>query len=115
MELRNLSDKIYQSHVLETIKPHQKDSHLKGINTREYRAADKGNRWKFKLINTIDMTLEQITTKSNFIINMERMGYGVNWEDCYKYGENSDNQYISQIRTFHQFLTPANSSDYVLY
>lgn len=55
------------------------------MNTREYRAAERGNSWKFKLISAIDMAMGASPTKANFIANMEHMGYGVKWIDHYKY------------------------------
>ena len=55
------------------------------MNTREYRAAIKGDSWKFKLMNAIDQAMEVSNTKGDFIANMERMGYGVKWIDHYKY------------------------------
>lgn len=84
-ELRRRSDEICIAHGLETLKPYQKESPVAGINTREYRAAERGNSWKFKLMNTIDMAMAASPTKAEFIANMERMGYGVKWIDHYKY------------------------------
>jgi len=84
-ELRNLSDNICRAHGLETLKPYRKDSTAKGISTREYRSAERGDSWKFKLINAIDIAIGQGGTKSDFIINMGRMGYGVKWESNHKY------------------------------
>ena len=84
-ELRRRSDEICIAHGLETLKPYQKESLVAGINTREYRAAERGNSWKFKLMNTIDMAMDASPTKADFIANMERMGYGVKWIDHYKY------------------------------
>jgi len=84
-ELRRRSDEICQSHGLEILKPYQKQSPVAGMNTREYRAAERGNSWKFKLINAIDSAMSAGQTKGDFIANMERMGYGVKWIDHYKY------------------------------
>ena len=49
-ELRQRSDEICRGHGLETLKTYQKDSPVAGMDTREYRAAEKGDSWKFKLI-----------------------------------------------------------------
>ena len=84
-QLRQRSDEICQAHGLKTLKPYQKDSQVAGMNTREYRAAERGNSWKFKLISAIDMAMEASRTKGDFIVNMERMGYGVKWIEHYKY------------------------------
>jgi len=56
-----------------------------GINTREYRAAQKGNSWKFKLMSAIDSAIKFSCSKSEFISNMARMCYGVKWENHHKY------------------------------
>lgn len=84
-QLRRRSDEICQAHGLETLKPYDKNSQVAGMNTREYRAALKGDSWKIKLINAVDMSMEASGTKGDFITNMERMGYGVKWIDHYKY------------------------------
>lgn len=57
----------------------------KGMNTREYRAAIRGYSWKFKLINAIDVAIEKSQTREEFIMQMEKQGYGVKWEPHYKY------------------------------
>ena len=84
-ELRRRSDEICQAHGMETLKPYEKNAQVAGISTREYRAADKGNSWKFKLINAIDSAMAVSATKGDFIANMERMGYAVKWEKHHKY------------------------------
>lgn len=84
-QLRKRSDEICRAHGLEILKPYEKNAQVKGMNTREYRAAEKGNSWKFKLISAVDMAMEASQTKGDFIANMERMGYGVKWIDHYKY------------------------------
>lgn len=84
-ELRQRSDEICQAHGLKTLKPYQKDTPVAGMNTREYRTAVKGNSWKFKLINAIDMAMKASKNKDDFIANMEQMGYSVKWIDHYKY------------------------------
>jgi len=84
-QLRKRSDEICQAHGLETLKPYEKNAQVRGMSTREYRAAEKGNSWKIKLISAVDMAMEASQTKGDFIANMERMGYGVKWIDHYKY------------------------------
>lgn len=84
-ELRRRSDEICRVHGFETLKPYQKELPVAGINTREYRAAERGNSWKFKLMNAIDSAMSASRTKADFIANMEQMGYSVKWIDRYKY------------------------------
>ena len=84
-QLRRRSDEICKAHGLTVLKTYQKETPVAGMNTREYRAAERGNSWKFKLISAIDMAMDASPTKADFIANMERMGYGVKWIDHYKY------------------------------
>jgi Relaxase/Mobilisation nuclease domain. len=84
-ELRECSDEICKAHGLEVLEPYEKKSKAKGMGTREYRAAAKGESWKFQLMNAIDSAMEISPTKADFITNMEQMGYGVKWMDNHKY------------------------------
>jgi len=83
-QLRVLSDKICMAHGLETLKPYEKPA-LQGVHTGEYRAAVRGNSWKFRLMSAIDQAMSRNHTKSGFIAEMEQMGYGVKWLPNYKY------------------------------
>ena len=55
------------------------------IKRNEYRVAKQGKRWKFKLMNAIDLSLAESNCKDNFIKNMNKLGYQVNWTDTRKY------------------------------
>ena len=83
-KLRILSDKICTNHGLEILKPYQKPK-LRGVHTGEYRAAIRGNSWKFRLMNAIDQAMAKSRTRAGFISEMERMGYQVKWLPDYKY------------------------------
>lgn len=83
-ELRNYSDKICQQFGIETLKPYQKPNQ-KSINTREYRAAEKGQSWKFALMAMIDRAMKYCRTIDEFKKYMKRYGYDVKWQDNYKY------------------------------
>ncbi|MDL2248348.1 relaxase/mobilization nuclease domain-containing protein [Tyzzerella sp. OttesenSCG-928-J15] len=83
-KLRKLSDSICHEYGLSVLKPYEKNQE-KGIGTREYRAALKGDSWKFKLINTIDICMKKSKDKKEFIGNMEKYGYKTNWTDNRKY------------------------------
>lgn len=83
-ELRNYSDRICQHFGIETLKPYTKPKQ-KTINTREYRAAEKGQSWKFALMATIDRAMKHCRTKDEFRKYMKRYGYDVKWHDTYKY------------------------------
>lgn len=71
-KLHSLSDGICLEHGLSVLEPYKKDG--ANISSREYRAAAKGDSWKFKLMSDID-----------FIREMQRLGYKVTWTDERKY------------------------------
>ncbi len=83
-ELRNYSDKICQQFGVEVLKPYTKPKQ-KSMNTREYRAAEKGQSWKFALMAMIDQAMKYCRTKDEFKKYMKRYGYDVKWQDRYKY------------------------------
>lgn len=55
------------------------------IKRNEYRVAEQGKSWKFKLINAIDLSLAESSNKEQFIKSMNKLGYQVNWTDTRKY------------------------------
>ena len=50
-----------------------------GVSGREYRAAEKGQSWKFELMNVIDDCMRRSKTRREFLEQMRRRGYGVRW------------------------------------
>lgn len=84
LKLRAYSDQICQQYGLTTLEPYT-DGKSQSLASREYRAAAKGQSWKFSLMNAIDMTMKTSGTKQDFIRNMERQCYAVRWEDSRKY------------------------------
>jgi len=82
-KLRDFSDDICRGHNLSIVQPKEKKS--KGMNTREYRAALKGDSWKFKLMNAVDNSMAHSRSKSEFIAKMQEMDYQVKWQDNRKY------------------------------
>ncbi len=83
-ELRNYSDKICQQFGIETLKPYVKPKQ-KSPSHREYRAALKGESWKFALMAMIDRAMRHCRTIDEFIKYMKLYGYDVKWQDNYKY------------------------------
>ena len=83
-ELRNYSDKICQKFGIETLKPYTKPKQ-KSPSQREYRAAIKGESWKFALMAMIDKAMKNCRTIDEFKKYMKRNGYDVKWQDNYKY------------------------------
>lgn len=84
LKLRAYSDQICQQYGLTTLEPYT-GGKSQSLASREYRAAAKGESWKFALMNSIDMSMKMSGTKQAFIKNMERQGYSVRWEDSRKY------------------------------
>lgn len=82
-KLRSLSDGICQQHGLSVLEPYKKDG--ANISSREYRAAAKGDSWKFKLMSDIDFVMNRSGNRADFIREMQRLGYGVTWTDERKY------------------------------
>ena len=75
--LRKLSDEICKEHNLSVLAPYDK-SGMK-MTTREYRAAVKGQSWKFKLMADIETAMEYSGSKQDFIDNMSSLGYSMTW------------------------------------
>ena len=82
-KLRSLSDGICQQYGLSVLEPYKKDG--ANISSREYRAAAKGDSWKFKLMSDIDFVMNRSGSRADFIREMQRLGYGVTWTDERKY------------------------------
>ena len=82
-KLRSLSDGICQQHGLSVLEPYKKNG--ANISSREYRAAAKGDSWKFKLMSDIDFVMNRSGSRADFIREMQRLGYKVTWTDERKY------------------------------
>ncbi len=83
LRLRDYSDVICQQYGLTTLAPYLSGK-SQSLGSREYRAAAKGESWKFALMNTIDHAMKISHTKEEFIKNMERNDYSVKWADTRK-------------------------------
>lgn len=83
IDLRQISDQICQAHHLSVL-PQKSKKQSKGMSAREYRAAAKGQSWKFRLINTIDDCMRFAGSREEFISLMKSEGYAVRWEDSRK-------------------------------
>ena len=62
-----------------------KNSKVKDLSQNEIAVAQRGESWKFKLINDIDECLLISNTKEDYIKNMNYKGYEVIWTDTRKY------------------------------
>ena len=81
--LRTLSDSICNEHGLSVLKPYKKDGAK--ISSREYRAAAKGESWKFRLMADINSAMNKSGSKQDFISEMQQRGYEITWTDERKY------------------------------
>ena len=80
-QIRKVSDQICMEHGLTTLKPYQQDRRTQGLRTGEYRAANRGDSWKFQLIITIEEVMKRAGTREEFLREMNQRGYQVRWEE----------------------------------
>lgn len=81
-DLKDYSDKLCLEIGASVI---PKKENIQYIKRNEYRVAEQGKSWKFKLINAIDLSLAESSNKQEFIKSMNKLGYQVNWTDTRKY------------------------------
>ena len=81
--LRDLNDEVCKSHNLSVLPPYEKGR--KGMSTREYRAAEKGQSWKFRLMSDIKYAMERSGNREQFTKEMAKQGYEIRWTDERKY------------------------------
>ena len=82
-ELRQLSDEICTAHGFSVLEPYEKDGAK--LSAREYRAASKGESWKFQLMAVIEDAMKKTASKREFLSEMHRHGYEVIWTPERKY------------------------------
>ena len=81
MQHRRESDGICRALGLTVLPPEPAQSPVKGVQHREYRAAERGQSWKFALMGTIDRCMDSSHTQAEFVAHMRSFGYGVNFND----------------------------------
>lgn len=82
---RQISDEICAAHSLTVLEPPKKYAQEQKMRPGEYRSAVRGESWKFRLINAIDLCMRRARTRAEFFWEMEKRGYQVRWEDTRKY------------------------------
>ncbi len=82
-ELRALNDEVCKAHGLSTLKPYEGGGEK--MSSREYRAAAKGESWKFRLMAAIDDAMAHSGTREEFIRRMKKRGYNITWTPERKY------------------------------
>jgi len=83
-KLRNRSDEICLQYGKSVLPEYQKPA-VKGLGTREYRAAEKGQSWKFQLMNAVDKSMNKSGSRTDFEKQMQKFGYEMVWTDTRKY------------------------------
>lgn len=83
-EQRQVNDEICRTHGFSVLEPYDGQKKKKRLTPGEYRAAMRGESWKFRLIKAIDEALEYSPDKESFILNMEYESYEVRWDDTHK-------------------------------
>ena len=81
--LRDISDEICISHGFSVLPPYQKGG--RSISTREYRAAEKGQSWKFRLMSDIQDAMKRSGNRNQFTKELAKRGYQMRWTDERKY------------------------------
>ena len=77
--LRMVSDDICMAHGFSVLPKYEGGG--KKMSAREYRAAQKGQSWKFRLMYDVTDAMKKSQSKEDFIILMKRKGYEVKWTD----------------------------------
>jgi len=83
-EMRQVNDQICMAHGFSVLEPYDGRKKKHRLTPGEYRAAERGESWKFQLIKAIEEALLYSPDKESFIQNMEYEGYTVRW-DHHKY------------------------------
>ncbi len=84
-KMRKISDRLCAEHDLSVLPQYEQHFDTKGLGPREYRAALRGDAWKFHAIYDIEETMKRAASKAEFLSLMESLGYSVRWEDSRKY------------------------------
>ena len=82
-QLRQVSDEICMEHKLSVLPTYKQGG--RKMSNREYRAARKGQSWKFRLMYNIGEAMKVSVNREDFIRQMKRRGYEVWWNDERKY------------------------------
>jgi hypothetical protein len=77
--LRLVSDDICMAHGFSILPKYEGGG--KKMSAREYRAAQKGQSWKFRLMYDVSDAMKKSQSKEDFIILMKRKGYEVKWTE----------------------------------
>ena len=79
--IRDYSDALCMQYGLSVCKLKQKKEMDKRVSSREYRVAERGQSWKFKLMAIIDECMKYAHSKAEFIQLMSYECYSIKWTD----------------------------------
>lgn len=82
---RQVNDEVCMAHGQAVLESYHKGQKKKRAQAGEYRAAERGESWKFTLIKAIEEALLYSPDRESFIQNMEYEGYQVQWSDARKH------------------------------
>ena len=77
--LRQVSDEICKAHGFSVLPKYEGGGQK--LSAREWRAAQKGESWKFRLMYDIGDAMKKSRSKEDFIILMKRRGYEIRWTE----------------------------------
>ena len=77
--LRAVSDEVCLAHGFSILPKYEGGG--RRMSNREWRAAQKAQSWKFRLMYVIGQTMQLSASKEDFILLMGRKGYEVKWTD----------------------------------
>ena len=80
-EMRQANDEICMKHGFSVLEPYDGRKKKRRMTPGEYRAAERGESWKLRLIKAIEEAILYSTDRESFIQNMEYEGYEVRWDD----------------------------------
>lgn len=82
-DLKEYSNKLCAEENLSVIST--KKSQVKYVGKNELAVAERGESWKFKLMNDIDYCMSISNSREEYIKNMNKLNYQVMWTDTRKY------------------------------
>ncbi len=80
-ELRQKSDALCRKYGLSVLRKYDPKKPSSNLRSREYRAAQKGQSWKFQLMAAINSAMKTSGSREEFIRTMNRLGYTMTWTD----------------------------------
>lgn len=84
-EMRDLSDKLCVKYGISVLRSYNDQDPSTNLGAREYRAAVKGESWKFQLMASIEDAMKRSGDRDEFYRLMRKRGYEITWTAERKY------------------------------